>query len=323
MNQSTDETELGRGAVLDADFKEIMHNSDILSWMLRCNIDEVMGMDIEDIKACLTLGDGGRTVCGRPTEYISPENGSIITDTVFDVRVPNSDGKVSVIVNVEGQGDRNPGYSLKKRMAYYMGRMVAAQKGVEFSGNDYDKLRKCYSIWCIMDPRVEDENTVTRHRMTPENVFGPPDRKMETLDTFNIIVVNVGKYSESLPDVSAFPAVLFSPMKNKTRLTELGDRFNIHPDNKLMKKLREMTTLDQQRYNSGYRDGKNVGFTEGKDVGFTEGKAYQAVQTSADLILQIIRNTGKTVEEVFAEYSFSTEYRPEIESEVRKRLSQS
>ena len=98
-----------------------------------------------------------------------------------------------------------------------------------------------------------------------------------------------------------------------------------------MKKLREMTTLDRQRYNSGFRDGKNagftegkdVGFTEGKDVGFTEGKAYQAVQTSADLILQIIRNTGKTVEEVFAEYSFSTEYRPEIESEVRKRLSQS
>ena len=92
-----------------------------------------------------------------------------------------------------------------------------------------------------------------------------------------------------------------------------------------------MTTLDRQSYNSGFRDGKNVGFTEGKDVGFTEGKdvgftegkAYQAVQTSADLILQIIRNTGKTVEEVFAEYSFSTEYRPEIESEVRKRLSQS
>ncbi len=82
-----------------------------------------------------------------------------------------------------------------------------------------------------------------------------------------------------------------------------------------MKKMREMTTLDRQRYNSGFRDGKNVGFTE--------GKAYQAVQTSADLILQIIRNTGKTVEEVFAEYSFSTEYRPEIESEVRKRLSQS
>ena len=104
-------------------------------------------------------------------------------------------------------------------------------------------------------------------------------------------------------------------MRNESCLIGLADIFNIPPDDCLMKKLREMTTLDRQRYNSGFRDGK--------DVGFTEGKAYQVVQTSADLILQIIRNTGKTIEEVFAEYSFSTEYRPEIESEVRKRLSQS
>lgn len=46
-------------------------------------------------------------------------------------------------INLEAQADAEPGYSVLKRGIFYCGRMLSAQKGVEFERSEYDDLKKC------------------------------------------------------------------------------------------------------------------------------------------------------------------------------------
>ena len=76
-----------------------------------------------------------------------------------------------------------------------------------------------------MDPRVENRNTVTRCSMASYNVYGK-ERKLPSLDTFNIIFVNVRSYDKSLPDPMAFVSILFK-LPTDERNSLMRDRFNI------------------------------------------------------------------------------------------------
>lgn len=304
----------------DQDFKTVVHNSDVLSWMIRDNVDELKGRPIEEIKSCLNLGEDRTTVIGRETEYASPENGAIITDSVFDVRIPGTDESVSVIVNIESQGDPNPGYPIGKRAEYYVARMVSSQKGREFTGSEYGNLRKVYSIWYIIDPRDSLRNTVTRYRMKAENVFGDKNRKMEVLDTFNIILIYVGRYDESLPDIAAFPAALFSRMGDEKRKDVIRDRFNISLGDDVVGRLRDMT-LDEDFQNVFRREGIEIGYQKGTEEGIQIGYQKGEVASTVRAILFISKEMNTSAEEVLSTYPIPDQYREAVEAEVRKRLS--
>ena len=311
MKMHTDSESKGIGTALDQNFKTVIHDSDILSWILRGSMDVFRDKEIEEIKNCLELGEDRKTVIGRETEYPSPETGSIVTDSVFDVRIPGSDDMVSVIVNVEAQRNPNPGYPLGKRAEYYVARMVSSQKGREFTGTDYGKIRNVYSIWCVLRPNAKDRNTAVRYSMSPFNLSGDPDREMEALETFNIIMVNIGPYDESLPNISAFTSALFSEMGNTERRKVMGERFNISLDDDIMRRLNGMTTLDEEAYEDGFRNGRAEGMAEGK---------AEAIEMVVDLILVIIKDTNGTIEDILSRFPIREDLRPEVEAKVRERL---
>lgn len=49
-------------------------------------------------------------------------------------------------MNVEAQKDYHPGYDLVTRGIFYVARMISAQMDVEFTADDYDGIKKVYSI---------------------------------------------------------------------------------------------------------------------------------------------------------------------------------
>lgn len=55
-------------------------------------------------------------------------------DNVFDVRLPGTDDKVSVIINVEGQNDDGYNKYISKRAEYHISRLVSRQKGSKSMG---------------------------------------------------------------------------------------------------------------------------------------------------------------------------------------------
>ena len=85
----------------DTSFKATLHDSDVLSCILQGSLDEFRDVPIEKIKRCLKLEDDGQTVVGRETEIYSTKGDKIVTDSVLDVKIPDSNDKVKVIVNIE------------------------------------------------------------------------------------------------------------------------------------------------------------------------------------------------------------------------------
>ena len=74
----------------DTSFKATLHDSDVLSCILQGSLDEFRDVPIEKIKRCLKLEDDGQTVVGRETEIYSTKGDKIVTDSVFDVKIPDS-----------------------------------------------------------------------------------------------------------------------------------------------------------------------------------------------------------------------------------------
>ena len=291
-------------ARLDRGFKTVIHDSDVLSWMLKNSVDELKDRTIEEIKTCLDIEPDGHTVIGKETEYPSSESGTIVTDSVFEVRIPDTEHKVSVIVNIEGQNNPSPGYPLEKRAEYYMARLVSSQKSVDFKNDDYSNLRKTYSIWFILGPRAKDRNTVTRYRMKAENLVGSPERAIPEMETFNIVMINVGRYDSTLPDVSAFPAALFSKMEDDERQNLMKDRFNIRLDEFISREVKEMASIGQDTYNWG----------------FSEGSEKGQVITAAKIVINLICQEGWTLDKALAVADLDESIRPLVEEEVRKNL---
>ncbi len=313
-----------RRAASDSTFKYFVHKRYVLSRLLKDNLDELKDMSLDEIDKCLDLGEDGDTVIGRETEYVSADEQKVILDSVFDIRVPGSGKEISVIVGVEGQNDPNPGYPLGKRAEYYLARMVSAQKGREFDGTNYSNLRKTYSIWCILDPRTSDKNTVVRYRMVPERTFGTGDREPETLDTFNVIMVNIGQYREGLPDALAIGSAMFSVMDNVQRRQLISERFNISINDEDLERLKDMNDVFQDKFDHGLRVGEargiEIGEARGEARGIEIGKDMGRIETYIANAVSLIQKKGMSIDEVLSVLDVPDDLRPEVISEVHKKL---
>ena len=305
---------------LDQGFKTVVHNCDILSWMIRNNVDEFKGRSIDEIKSCLEIGEDGRTVIGRENEYGSVKHGKIVADTVFDVKIPGSNDQVSVIVNLEGQYNPNPGYPLAKRAEYYTARLVSSQKGIDFSNDEYGKLRKVYSIWYILHPRVDEMNTILSYRMRLDSVIGKMRRDPPVLETFNILMVNVGRYESDLPEESAFPAALFSDMDDNERQNVMISRFKIEFDDSLREEVRNVVSLGEDAYKCGLSEGIEIGTERGIEIG-TEKTQNRWIENISDTIVRLCKEEGLTKEKAMALIQVSDEDKACLEEAVDRKMN--
>ena len=292
----------------DLGFKTVIHDSNVLSWILHSNVDELKDKSIEEIKKCLDIGEDGRYVNGRSGEFVSRGSRSVRMDSIFEVTVPGESGKIAVIVNVEGQGNASPGYPLEKRAEYYVGRLISSQKGRYFKGEDFGKLRKVYSIWLIFDPKAEYRNTAVRYTMKAESLSGDPDREIPVVDAFNIYVINLGPYDDALPEVSAFPAALFSKLPDDAVHEIMKDRFNIEYDDVLREGVERMSSLREDTFNSGLR------------VGREEGRAEERDRICIDAIMTLVTEKNWSIEEAMGLFSVSDDMDDPIRAELFRRL---
>ena len=290
----------------DATFKFFIHKSDVLARILKDNIDELAGMSVDEIKGCLQLESDGKTVIGRETEYITRDGRKVILDSVFDVFIPGTGSRIPIIIiGLEGQRNPRPGYPLGKRAEYYLARMVSEQKDKYFTGKNYGDLRKTYSIWCVLEPRKDDLNSVVRYRMKAERTYGHIDDEPEELVTFNVIMMYLGSYKDDLPDSLAIGTAMFSKMGENERRKLVKDRFKIELDDSELERLKEMSTLGQDKYDHGRADERD-----------------EWARASVNDAITIVNETGVSVEKALSMITIPEGYRSNVEKEVRRRLSQ-
>jgi len=252
---------------LDEIFKEIMGDSYVLARILSELVQEVKGKDPEYIRRCLPVEEGGRSVIKGNPEL--PSQGHHVTmDNFIQMRIP-SKGKVRVLLNIEGQRERSPGYSILDRALYYVASIIHEQKGAYFDHDNYSDIVKTYSIWIMMDPRKDMRNTVSRYHVQGEyDDRYASDRPLAISDKMEIVIVNIGNRDDCPDTVMGLLNSLFSSdITDHERAERLSEVYNIPDTEYIFDRLRGLNmTIDEEMHRGWKREGVQEAIDSGELV---------------------------------------------------------
>ena len=266
-------------ALYDAACKSVLSEKGIVAHILKSCVEEYKEYSIAEIIQCiqgkpeidkiLVQNIGLPTRVGsEQTEDSSDKESTVFFDIRFTATVPsNKDETIELIINIEAQNDYHPGYPLLKRGIYYCSRMISSQYGTVFVQSDYGKIKKVYSIWICTNPTQETEYSITRYKMTEENIEGEVKAKKANYDLLDIVMVCLGKkkYNEltgllGLLNLTLLDNYLNSDEKRKILSTE----FNVEITPELEKGVADMCNLSAGIEKQGVQKGIEQGIDKGK-----------------------------------------------------------
>lgn len=296
----------------DAYCKRILANKVILAWILRYSVKEFAHMRIAEIKKC--IGDDiqiskvrvspGMTntpepekISGGAQEDKVPGEGEVYYDIRFSVYLPGQKEKVKMIINVEAQKDSYPGYEIPSRGIYYGARMISAQKGTEFSGSDYDRIKKVYSIWICMNAPDHIGNAVSEYSIVKkDHISGIPDR-IEAYDKLTVVQICLNPKSKKGNRLTEMLNILFSVEMNAgEKMRKLEQDFHIPMEQKIEKELNQMCNLSDYVVEVGLKKGMEQGIKQGMEQGVEQGLERGRLLQQIEVIQKKIRK-GKSLEQ--------------------------
>ena len=290
----------------DSSFKDIVRNANILSAIIGRYVDDFRGMSPKEIRKCLDVRKNATYVRERNTERATPRD-PLHMDAVFDVKNPNGDDNVRIIVNVEGQNNVSNRYPMENRIQYYVSELIYMQKGTYFSNDDYGSISKVYSIWFMMDPLKRYRNTVIRYSLGGRYVGNDSDAPIPDMDLINVIVVNLGEYDSKMDSINAFPALLFSKgMDFVPWKREMKTKFNVDVSQLLYRKVRKMVSI--------VADSRERYFDEGATA-----EHETMVSRIADSVLKTSEIDGVPISTVLDRSHYDDDLRREVEAEIERR----
>ena len=186
--------------------KRLIAQKIILAHILAKTVDEFRDMKPEDIvahiegdpKVGIVPVDPDMTninynassvdqLIGLNTENSEINEGMIRFDIIFYVRM--KDGLAQVIINIEIQKDEPTQYFLLNRAIFYVSRMVSSQKGRDFVHQNYNDMKRVFSIWLCMNM---PSNSMSYVHLTKEDILEHYNWNGH-LDLLNIVLLGIGR----------------------------------------------------------------------------------------------------------------------------------
>lgn len=141
----------------DEHVRQILKDKGILAYILKYAVKEFKDYSIDDAKAAI---DGEPEVALRSVrpEAVStleneskiPGEGKMYFDILF-YAVTNDGYRQKMYINIEAQKSFYPGYDLVTRGIVYPARLISQQMDVEYTADNYDGVKKVYSVWICMN----------------------------------------------------------------------------------------------------------------------------------------------------------------------------
>ena len=244
-----------RNAAYDRLAKRFLARKSILAHILKHTVTEFADSSLHDIERKYIKGDPTATINtiplddtldikGKHTESNSPLEGLVTFDIIFDAIVPATLEPIKLIINIEPQKTTTSiDYKLMKRAIYYVARLISSQKEKEFHGDDYNGLKKVYSIWITMDVQNYRANSIQEYSLTENILHGTFHDELKNYDLLKIIILNLGmkKTSHKLLDLLhlLFMDLKLSDEKEKILL----DEYDITLTRDMRKELTDMGGL--------------------------------------------------------------------------------
>lgn len=280
----------------DASAKKLLSYKDIVAWLLKLNTGEFRDIDVGVIsKSCIgevsvsgkavnqdgkdrTSGGNERAVMMN-SESSSISEGTVFYDLRLMARAPGIDGDVCVFVNIEIQNEKGRKYSLVTRGLYYCARMISEQHGTVFTGMDYQKIRKVYSIWISPNPEGKrKESSINRYSVSESKEKGNSFINRKDYDKMEVVVIRLGSDCEySTTSITGMLDALLSSEMPLERRKEILERvYGIPMTKELESEVTEVCNLSsavmEAGRESGLREGRKSGLKEGRKLGRIEGR---------------------------------------------------
>ncbi|MBQ9991496.1 MAG: hypothetical protein IJP31_11260 [Lachnospiraceae bacterium] len=286
--------EAGDMAQYDAEVKKILSNKTILAWILKGTVAELKNGSIEQIRECIEgepqvsrirvrPGHTPEAISGSNKEDKVPGEGTVTYDIRFYVILPEG-RRIKLIMDIEAQKSFYPGYDLVTRGVFYCNRMLSSQLDVEFTGENYNDIKKVYSIFICMEAPKYVRNTITEYNMRQIKRFGNFKKKVR-YDLLSLVMICMGEDEHTPNPLLGMLNVLLSdtiPVWKKEEI--LSNKYGLEMEIELKEAVKKMCNLSElvlergikegrkQGRESGLREGRKSGLREGRKSGLREGR---------------------------------------------------
>lgn len=239
--------------IYDNNCKDVLSDKNLLAVILKycvpeyknCSLSDICNIYIENEPIVSSEGVHKNTtnIKGITTEDNSINEGVIRFDILFEAKLPNSNERIGLLINVEIQNKYNPGYPLMKRAIYYAARMISSQKDRYFTNSHYEDLKKVYSIWICTNPDKEHTNIINQYNLTETNVIGNVKEKVPNYDLMSVIMICLGRGNDKKKDILNFLELLLLPKSVEHTKTQIESMYNIQMTEKATKGVESMCNV--------------------------------------------------------------------------------
>ena len=184
---------------------------------------------------------------------------------------------IKLIVNVEGQRNANLHYDLTRRGIYYSARLITSQKGTVFKNDDYNAIKKVYSIWICTKPSPDARGTCQRYTIGKEDFIGSYNVDSKHYDLMTVVVLWVGdstdpNYNHKLLKMLSlfFRSEISIEQSHHILTTEYGFQRTFLTEEVKMKSWAR--DIENEGYERGVKQGLEQGVKQGVILGIKQGR---------------------------------------------------
>ena len=151
----------------------------------------------------------------------------------------------NILVNIEAQKDEPTSYYIQNRAVFYACRMVSSQKERDFTGMNYNDIKKVYTIWICMNQK---ENSLNYLHLTNEKLMGKTAIE-KAGDLIHIILLGLAKnlppYTEENKLHRRLGALFTNELTIDEKISIIESEYNIESESELRKDVRKVGGLGE------------------------------------------------------------------------------
>ena len=305
-----------RNAQYDQAAKRILSQRKMLAWILSRVVTEFAGVPVREIADRYIVGEPevgmapvNRDKTNAPRDLRQDRNedgtsteGTIYFDIRFHAKAPKSGAFITLIINVEAQKENPTEYDIIKRAVFYASRLISAQKETEFSGSDYNGIRKVYTIWLCMRAPEHEGSSITSYTLHEKQPFGHHVEPKERYDLINITLIYLGNHRTGDNLIELLWLVFRSNAKVAVKKERLVERYDLNLTDDMAEEMNTMCNLSEGIFEDGVKQGVKQGMKQGVERGAKETKekmmqAFQMLREKAS-VPEIVKKTGLAEDDV-------------------------
>ena len=248
-------------AQYDDKAKRLLGNKIILAHILVKTVGEFRGMNPKDVVSYIEgepfisvvpvepgltnieKEENGQHIVGMNTENAEINERLVRFDIILYVRM--KDGISQVIVNLEAQKDNPTGYHILNRAVFYVSRLVSSQKERDFVNQNYNDIKRVFSIWVCMNM---DENSMDYIHLTADKLIGSYPWKGR-LDLLNIVLIGISnelpEHDEKYELHRLLSTLLSMELTVDEKLEIIKTEYHVPVDDELRKDVSALCNLSQ------------------------------------------------------------------------------